>query len=173
MLCFLSTSSEMVSLLKSINSFCATCVLFACQMSKHRNLGNFHVKEISVQFLCKSFFVQYKKVTRFQILAKCVRTGAGRFVTAISSPLFRCGYTLSPASSSRVHFVTSCFVAETLRRQPFHRGDTSSPAVSPRRHFVASRFITGTLRHLPFSRCDTSSLECKEDGGVRLSSKTT
>ena len=156
MLCFLSTSSEMVSLLKSINSFCATCVLFACQISKHRNLGNFHVKEISVQFLCKSFFVLYKKVTRFQILAKCVRTVAGHFVTAISSPLFRCGYTSSPASSSRYtsspavslrrHFVSSHFITGTLRHQLFRRGDTSSPAVSSRGHFITYHLVAVTLR---------------------------
>ena len=63
--------------------------------------------------------------------------GAGRFVTAVSSPPFRRAYTSLPAISSRVHFVTSHFVVGTLRRLPFCREDISSPAVSSRGHFVA------------------------------------
>ena len=58
------------------------------------------------------------------------------------------------AVSSRVHFVANHFVAGTLRRLPF-------------------RFVAGTLRRQPFRRRDTSTLEHKEDGGIRPSSKTT
>ena len=61
---------------------------------------------------------------------------AGRFVAAVSSPPFCCGYTSSPAISSRGHFVAS--------------------------HFVACRFVAGTLRRLPFRRGDASSLEHKD-----------
>ena len=68
--------------------------------------------------------------------------GAGRFVAAVSSPLFR----------------RHRFVVRTLRRQPFCRRDTSSPAISSWGHFVA-----GTFCRLPFRRGDISSLEHEQN----------
>ena len=54
---------------------------------------------------------------------------AGLFVAAISSPPFRHGDTLSPAISSRGHFVAIHFVARTLCHNPFRRRNTLSPAI--------------------------------------------